>query len=395
VLVNGEKCTTPCRFDQEPGATLDVEAPKTIALGETSRYEFDSWSGGSDARTQQATFNTEAQVFNAQYHGAHRLLASSDPENGAKITFSPDSADGFFAEGSSVQVSVVPNTGFKFLRWSEDLSGKSATEQILIAGPSAVIAHLEKVPAIAPTGIRNAAGDTPDGTVAPGSIISIYGEDLASELEIGPSNPLAQAIGNIYVTVNDSLLPLIFVSPNQINAQLLSNLGEGDYTLKVHNVGKPDVTGSFKVKRNAPGVFYNVTDNGMPLVAALHQDGTPITQKSPAKKGETISFFGTGLGSYDRPIIDGFVLPNTEIYKLLDAVKVIAGVPQAGAPAGVNAAIAPAAVRDPGFAGGAAGMVGTSVIKVKLDAELPQSKVLEISVSVNGSLSNKVQLPVE
>ncbi len=393
--VGGIDCTTPCTFDKDAGATLNIEAPKTVALGEASRYEFDSWAARPAGATQLATFTTDVQVFTAQYHGSHRILAYADPEEGAKFKFTPESTDGFYAEGSSVQVTVVPNQGFKFVIWGEDLSSKSTQERLTITGPTSVVAHMEKVPFIAPAGIKNAAGETPDGTVAPGSIISIYGDGLADDLQIGPSNPLAQAIGNIYVTVNDSLLPLIFVSPTQINAQLLSSLGDGDYTLKVHNIGKPDMTGTFKVKRNAPGVFYNLTQDGMPLVAALHQDGSPITQQSPARKGETITFFGTGLGAYDRPIIDGFLLPSTEVYNLLDPVKVLAGVPQAGAPAGANAAEAVPVVRDPAFAGGAAGMVGTNLIKVKLDADLPAGKTLELFLSVNGSQSNKVQLPIE
>jgi uncharacterized protein (TIGR03437 family) len=395
VKVNGADCTTPCSFDQEPGAMLNIEAPKHIALGEASRYDFDAWAGRTNALTQEATFTSDVQQFVAQYHGSHRLLAYSDPDGGAKFTFSPESTDGFYPEGTSVEVTVVPNTGFKFLIWDQDLISKSATDHLTITGPSSVVAKLEKVPAIAKAGIRNAAGDTPDGTVAPGSIISIYGENLTEELEIGPSNPLAQAIGNIYVTVNDSLLPLIFISPKQINAQLLSGLVDGEYTLKVHNTGHPDVSAAFTVKRNSPGVFYNVTQDGMPLVAALHQDGTPISQESPARKGETISFFGTGLGSYDRPIVDGFILPGTEVYNLLDPVKILAGVPQPEAREGETAAVAQPVVRDPAFAGGAAGMVGTSLIRVKLDSDLPAGKTLELTVSVNGSQSNKVQLPVE
>ncbi len=394
VKVNGAECVTPCTYDADPGSVLAVEAPQNVALAEGSRYDFLSWTGGTAALAQQATFTRDVQVFSAQYRGSHRILAHADPDGGAKFTFSPESADGFFPEGSSVQITAVPNTGFKFLVWDQDLNSRSAVERILVSAPSTVVAKLEKISAIAPAGIRNAAGDTPDGTVAPGSIISIYGANLGEELLIGPSNPLAQAIGDIYVTVNDSMLPLIFVSPNQINAQLLSTLGEGEYTLKVHSTGKPDVNGTFRVKRNAPGVFFNVTADGMPLVAALHQDGTPITQQSPGRKGETISLFGTGLGGYDRPIIDGFVLPGTEVYNLLDPVKVVAGVPASG-PAGANAAQIPAAVRDPLFAGGAPGMVGTNLIRVKLDADLPPGQVLELSLSVNGAQSNKVQLPVE
>ncbi|MEO5926064.1 MAG: hypothetical protein ABIR70_19745 [Bryobacteraceae bacterium] len=395
INVDGAECTTPCSFDKEAGAALSVTAAKNVPLGESSRYDFQTWAGRTDALVQTTTFDKNVQVLTAQYHGSHRFLAYSDPEDGAKFKFSPESADGFYPEGANVQVTVVPNTGFKFIIWGEDLQSKTATESLAIAGPSVAVAHMEKVPQIAPAGIRNAAGDTPDGTVAPGSIISIYGAGLTEELQIGPSNPLAQAIGDVYVTVNDSLLPLIFVSPTQINAQLLSSLGEGDYTLKVHNATGKDITGTFKVKRNAPGVFYNVTESGMPLIAALHQDGSPITQDSPAQKGETISFYGTGLGAYDRPIIDGFLLPSTDIYKLTDPVKVVAGVPTSGALADTNAAAVQPALRDPSFAGGAPGMVGTSLVKVTIDKDLPTGNVLEISILVNGSQSNKVQLPVQ
>ncbi len=395
IKVDGTDCTTPCTFDKEAGQSLGVTAAKNVPLGENSRYDFQAWAGINDTLAQTVTFDKNVQVLTAQYHGSHRFQVYSDPENGAKFKFSPESTDGFYSEGANVQVTVVPNTGFKFIIWGEDLQSKNATESLPIAGPSIAVAHMEKVPQIAPAGIRNAAGDTPDGTVAPGSIISIYGANFTEELLIGPSNPLSQAIGDVYVTVNDSLLPLIFVSPTQINAQLLSSLGEGDYTLKIHNATGKDITGAFKVKRNAPGVFYNVTETGMPLIAALHEDGTPITQASPVKKGETISFYGTGLGSYDRPIIDGFLLPSQDIYKLTDPVKVVAGVPTSGALADANAAAVQPALRDTVFAGGAPGMVGTSLVKVTIDKDLPAGNVLEISILVNGSQSNKVQLPVQ
>ncbi|MEO8100136.1 MAG: hypothetical protein ABI811_20720 [Acidobacteriota bacterium] len=397
VLVNGADCITPCSYDQAVGSTLSISAEKTISLGETSRYEFVSWTGGPNTLAQQATFTANVQTLNVEYHGAHLITTASDPDNGAKFRFSPEFPDGFYPEGIDLQVSVVPNTGFKFLGWGGEVTGTSSPARFKVTGPTSLIAYMEKVPGIAPAGIRNAAGDTPDDTVSPGSIISVYGEQLAETLEIGPYNPLAQAIGRTYLTVGDSLLPLIFVSPEQINAQLPSGLSDGEYTLTVHQIGKPDSSGKFKVRRNSPGVYYNVTEDGMSLVAALHEDGSAITQQSPARRGETVSFFGTGFGPYDRPVIDGFILPDTQVYRLTDSVKVLAGLPTPQVPAGAAAAEAtlpPPVVRDPVFAGGAAGMVGTSMVKVKIDPDLPTGNVLELFVTVNGTQSNRVQLPV-
>jgi hypothetical protein len=40
-------------------------------------------------------------------------------------------------------------------------------------------------------------------------------------------------------------------------------------------------------------------------------------------------------------------------------------------------------------------MVGASVVQFKIDDDLPAGNVLELYLSVNGSVSNRVQLPVK
>ena len=51
---------------------------------------------------------------------------------------------------------------------------------------------------------------------------------------------------------------LIYVSPDQINAQLPGDLEPGDYRLTVRTEGMPDVKSDFTVVRNAPGLFVNM-----------------------------------------------------------------------------------------------------------------------------------------
>jgi uncharacterized protein (TIGR03437 family) len=396
VEVNGAECVSPCTFDEPAGASLLLRAPEKIQMGEASRYEFVNWSGQPPGPSAEVVFDSEARTVTAVYRGAHRLSATSDPEGGARFTFRPASPDGFYPEGVSVQVIVEGNPGYKFIKWGQDLNTRSAVEWVTILGPVNVLAFLEKVPYISPAGIRNAAGGDADA-VAPGSIIAIYGEGLSESTKVGPTNPLAQAINNTWVTVNDRMLPLIFVSPTQINAQLLSSLAEGEYTLKVHNWGKPDITATFKVRRNAPGIFHTLNADNQPVIAALHQDGTPVTPQSPARRGETITFYGTGLGSYNLPVIDGFVLPANPVYTLADPVKILAGPPQPARTDGAAAAenVPPPVERQPQFVGGAAGLVGTNLIRFTVDPGLPPGDVLELSVVVNGAQSNRVRLPVQ
>lgn len=412
--VDGATCTTPCTFDKRVGQTLSVEAPAKISVDTTGRYDLDGWSGHPGPATQQVTFTNDVLNYNAVYHGSHTITATTNPEGGAKFTYSPSSPDGFFPDGTAVRVSLKENPGFKFIKWGGDLTSRTTADEVVVNGPVNVVAFMEVVPIILPGGVRNAAGDNPFHTVAPGSLISIFGEGLTEELLIGPANPLSQAIGKTYVTVDDAyLLPLMFISPKQMNAQLPSSVSNGEHTITVHTGGRPDLTQKFTVARNAPGIFFNVTKSGMPLIAALHEDGTPITEASPAVRGETITFYGTGYGAYDLPAIDGFPLPKTYTYKLIDAVHVLAGVPQPPAadvpadPVTSDAAADPSAdaaatvvvpepvVRDPVSATGATGMVGISVIRWKLDDKLPAGSVLEISASSNNLPSNKVQLPVK
>jgi uncharacterized protein (TIGR03437 family) len=63
------------------------------------------------------------------------------------------------------------------------------------------------------------------------------------------------------------------------------------------------------VNQTAPGVFTNPT-GGLGYAAALHSDYTPVTSSSPAKVGETISVFVTGLGAVFPAIQDGAAGPN-------------------------------------------------------------------------------------
>ncbi len=244
--------------------------------------------------------------------------------------------------------------------------------------PRQAIALLDEVPYIAPAGIRNAAGETPETAVAPCSIISIYGASLADYVEIGPQNPLAQTLGGATVRIADRLLALFYAAPGQINALLPCDLPEGNHTLTVSRTGGPDVTGEFTVSRNAPGLFSRLID-GRAYALAAHEDGAPLLPGSPARRGELVAIFATGLGPYDRLPPYGFPLPPAPPYRLADLVEVFAG---------------DRLVRHE-FAGGAPGFSGTDLIRLPITDELPRAAAVELRVRIAGRESNRVLLPLE
>jgi uncharacterized protein (TIGR03437 family) len=245
-----------------------------------------------------------------------------------------------------------------------------------MTAPQSVVAVMNKIPYIAPAGVQNAASSTPSSRVAPGSIIAIYGQSLAPSLEVGPVNPLAQSIADVTVTVNDMILPLLFVSPGQINAQIPWELGDGNYTIEIHSLGQPDVTGTFSIARNAPGLFTQ-TVNSQAYAIAFHEDGSLITPGSPAKPGETVGILGTGLGPFKGQMIDGFYPPDPPP-ALADSVSISAGNHY------------PSTV----WAGAAPGYTGLALIKFEVPTGA-SGPSLPITIRVNGVKSNTVMLPVE
>lgn len=373
--IDGKDCVTPCSVDRDSGAQVKIVAPDSVPVDAGSRMDFLGWGdGGSPVRT--FTLNGNAQTVFANYGYSYKVALASDPDQSVDFELSPPSPDSFYPSGTDLTVIANARPGFRFRRWGGDLAGVYNVGRLPVGGPRSVVALLDRTPFIAPAGIRNAAGNTPDGTVAPGSIIAIYGESLAGDLVVGPKSPLAQTLGDVAVTVADRILPLLYVSPKQINAQVPSDLTDGSYTLTVHWTGQPDVNGTFTVSRNAPGLF---TQSGDPQAysTALHEDGTPVTPESPARRGELITVFGTGFGPLSQRIIDGFTVPDWSVVTV-DPVEVNTG--------GVSIL--------PVWSGAVPGMAGTVAARFRIPegASLSSS---ELSVRVNGKPSNTVLLPVE
>ena len=374
--VDGAACTTPCiLLDKPTGSQVTVIAPPSVSPDASKRFTFNSWNSGSTASSQVVTIGDSAQVLTATYQVSYKLSLSSQPANQVAFTLLPPSPDNFYADGTQVIVTAVPQNGFKFKVWTGDLSGTNLTSSLTMSGPRSAVAVMEGFPFV--TGVKNAAGDTPTGTVGPGSDISILGVNLAASTQTPPPGELAQAIDDVYVTLNGRFLALLYISQTQINAQIFSDLQDGDYTLVVHRTGQPDASKIFTVRKNSPGLFQWYPAQGEPTVAAFRENGTMLTAANPAVANETISIYGTGFGLYDRPLVDGFNTPDTGNWNLLDPVRVTVD----------GQTYTPITAR---AANGLAGMV---VLRVRLTGTLP-SGLINIKVTVNNVDSNTSKLPI-
>ena len=139
-----------------------------------------------------------------------------------------------------------------------------------------------------------------------------------------------------------------------------------------------EISANFKVARNAPGLFAFFVDSKGYAVAS-HQDGKPVTPESPAKRGETITLFGTGFAPLLRAVPEGFTVPEGIVYGVSDKAELMAG--DVVVPADSSVA--------------ATGMVGTIASKYKIGTQFPSGGGIPVKVRVNGQESNTVLLPVE
>ncbi|MGA2770057.1 MAG: hypothetical protein ABSG26_04495 [Bryobacteraceae bacterium] len=380
VTVNGANCGTPCDLQFPVGTQVRVSAPASVPLGDGARADLSGWSGSVPAAAGDwvGTLGGDPVAISPNYQTMNRLSTAASPVGSASWSVQPGSPDGYYASQTTVNVSVTAQPGYRFHGWSGDLSGSVASGAVLMNAPRTVEALFDAAPYIAPTGVQNGAGSTPQPGVAAGSVISIFGANLASAVATGPDSPLTQTLSGTVVQAANRLLPLFFVSPGQINAQLPADFNEGSQTLTVSAQGQPDVHAGFTVVRNAPGLFQQVV-NGQSFAVALHEDGSAVTPDSPARRGELLTVYGTGFGPTNpaRPV--GFAVPQTPPFPLLDAASVLAG----GAVLSAENALA------------VPGRVAVDAVQFRLSDGAPSATNAPLRVRINGQESNTVLLPVQ
>lgn len=375
--VDGETCPMPCTLHRTAGTPVEISVPVTLEAGEGSRFDFEGWSDAESETGRTVTFDAEAHVLTVGYRVMNRLAMMADPPEGAVFRCEPESSDGYYPSGTRVLVRAEGRPGYRFRRLEGDLTGNFSSGVVEMSAPRWVRAVYEVVPYIAPAGVRNAAGETPVEAVAAGSAITIYGANLASVIEVGPESPLAQAIAGVTVRMGDRVLPLFFVSPEQINAQLPSDIEPGEYSLAVWQQNRAEVKTTFTAVRNAPGLFQSIVDDSSWAVA-VREDGSAVTPESPAKRGEVLTIYGTGFGPTNPPTVDGFAVPEAPVFGLVDPAEIVAG----------------ELLLEPQWIGLAPGRVAVNAFRFLVAPELPSGAV-PLMLRVNGVESNSVLLAVE
>jgi uncharacterized protein (TIGR03437 family) len=188
-----------------------------------------------------------------------------------------------------------------------------------------------------PQGVVNAASFAPVGnSISPGEFVTLFGTNLAAVTESAGA-PFPPNVAGVSVLINGLPAPIYLVSSGQINALVPYATTGPTASIVVNNNGTLSNTVQVPLAATAPGVF-SIDRNGIGSGAILHADFSLMTSGKPAKRGETVLVYLTGLGAVNPPVADGTAGGATNLSKAAGAVNVLIG----GLPATVSyAGLAP------------------------------------------------------
>jgi uncharacterized protein (TIGR03437 family) len=198
-----------------------------------------------------------------------------------------------------------------------DATGRAQVEWRLGSreGTSTLTARLEQAPAVranatalvagarpgfSATAVVNAASYRPGPAgeppgLTPGSLHSIFGSDLAVGTGAAQTLPLPLALEGTVLRINGLAAPLLYVSPGQVNFQVPFELSGPAAEIVIGTPAGLSETVTVAVRAVDPGVFF---DTSTGAAAVLNADNTLVSE-IPARRGEAIQIFATGLGAVE------------------------------------------------------------------------------------------------
>jgi uncharacterized protein (TIGR03437 family) len=149
------------------------------------------------------------------------------------------------------------------------------------------------------------AADFQRGALSPCSLTTVVASGLAPGIQgmvtgnfIGP---LPFVLANDKLTVGGSAAPIMSVGVNpagqqQLTFQVPCDVTPGSSVPVIVNVGSGSATINLAIQAASPGIFQSVQSDGVTRAVMLRPDGSFVTPQNPARRGENLIAFATGLG---------------------------------------------------------------------------------------------------
>jgi len=237
--------------------------------------------------------------------------------------------------------------------------------------------------------VNNASFAPHPAPMAPGSIAAIFGSNLNDGTALcgssfGANGLLITSLCGASVTVNNIAAPIFYATPGQLGIQIPFELaGSATASVVVTVAGQSSTPRTIFLDTAAPGVFtLNQAGTGQGAILIANSDiiaapanSVPGRTTRPARRGEIVTIFGTGLGAVSPALATG--APST-------------GNPTT-TPATVTIDNMPAVVN---FSGTAPSFVGLNQINVTVPANARIANDVAVVVTLDGKVGNTVTMAV-
>jgi len=274
--------------------------------------------------------------------------------------------------------------------WQSGGNPAAVTVTVTATDPARNLTGSEQVtgalgsPSLAPVlnAIVSGASFQANAPLSPGSIVTLFGQNLANGTATAPSLPLGTTLAGASVAMAGTTLPLTYSATGQINAVIPSEINTNtSQQVLVQRGNALSIPIELDVAPANPGIF------GYPL------PGDPATQgaivnavtyavadpSSPVQAGNVLAIFCTGLGAVNPPVADGAGSPASPLAYTVTPATVTIG--------GVNAPVS--------FSGLAPGFVGLYQVDATVPSGIATGKSVPVVVSLAGVSGPPVTISVE
>jgi uncharacterized protein (TIGR03437 family) len=202
----------------------------------------------------------------------------------------------------------------------------SAGRTAVTAGTNGAVASVDFLSAGRLACVADPADNVQLRTLAPGQLVSLFGEDLAPAASFVPPHGVSSSTSDFGVFFNGIPAPILYSSGQQINVQVPFEIsGQTSVQMQIVNKQLPlplSETHTFAVAERQPAIFLSTTALASPFpgytqcggtvsigpaALAINPDGTVNDCAHPAIAGTSVTLFMNGAGQFTPALRTGIV----------------------------------------------------------------------------------------
>jgi uncharacterized protein (TIGR03437 family) len=363
----------------------------TLAPGATGQIQVRaSLTGANSSLTQTFTVNTlvtlssltkvsgDGQSISIGQNFAAPLIVQASGTNGQPLS---NVLVAFSVSGPatiSATTASTDSTGRAQVTVFAGATAGSVTVSALAGGitQTFTLTVIPAGPSLSPSSFFSTAGLFRLSALSPCSLVTVLGSGIAPNIQnlqipFNAFGPFPTILGGASVTIGGVAAPILNVGTvggnQQITFQVPCEAAPSNGTTVTVNVGGGTGSTSIPIVAATPGIFQTPLTDGTFSAVLVRPDGTFVSLQNPARRGETVRVYVTGLGAA-APSVSTGALPVPGSDSLLLG-QIIVGVNNSGARI-ITARVSP-------------NLIGVSEIAFQVPADAPAGNAVVLSVAVN------------